>query len=903
MASKIAPVVASLLAVLIRPILRLRYRLEVKGLAEVRRRGRTGILFLPNHTALADPVILTLLLYPTFRLRALADEYQINRSLLGRIAHLFGVRILPSLERQGAGAKDDMRAALGETIEGLKAGENLLMYPAGRLKRQTREEIGSASGVETIVKSVPTVRVVLVRHNGLWGSSFSLGHSGRMPSIGSALKNGIKALLLNGIFFMPKRRVVIEFVEPDDFPRTAPRREINGYLESFYNTNPSPNTLVPYRFWEGSAPRVVPDPVFRVADADWSTIPEATRQLVIDHIREQSGAAEITLDHQLTRDLGFDSLASAELVTWVEQEFGFSVGTPESLSTVADVVQAAAGRGVSALQTDLKPVPSAWFSLEGSTTRLSVPSSDTITGAFLRQAERDPARTLLSDQTGGIRTNRNIITGLLLLKPIFETLDGEYLGIMLPPSGGAAVLYLAALFAGKTPVMVNWTTGARNVRHSLDLLGVRHIVTAGALVGRLESMGVDLGELRDRFLLVESLVPRIGTMRKLAALVRSYLSWKELERVQPRETAVVLFTSGSESLPKAVPLTHANILTNVRDVLNVVHLSESDALLGFLPPFHSFGLTITLVLPCVAGLRVVYHTNPTEAAVLARLMEAYRATVLVATPTFLAGIVRVAEDRQLASLRLAVTGAEKCPEQLFDTLRERCPNATVLEGYGITECSPVVSANTVGAVFRGSIGRLLPSVTGVVVGLESNQRVAPGDTGMLLVRGPSIFPGYLQFDGEPPFLSFEGTQWYRTGDLVTTTSDGVLYFKGRLKRFIKLGGEMISLPAIEAELLRHFREAEDGPVIAVEAIGSAESPDVVLFTREPADRATVNGWLRDAGLSALHNIRQVFEVDQIPVLGTGKTDYRALKASHEQRLRDRAASQPPIVPEKSPTPR
>jgi acyl-CoA synthetase (AMP-forming)/AMP-acid ligase II/acyl carrier protein len=760
------------------------------------------------------------------------------------------------------------------------------MYPAGRLKRQTREDIGGASGVETIVKSVPGVRVVLVRHNGLWGSSFSLGYTGRMPAIGAALAHGVKALLQNGIFFMPRRTVTIEFAEPSDFPRDGPRRAINQYLEVFYNDHPAPNTLVPYKFWEGHAPRVVPDPAFRIAEADESTIPDATRQLVIEHIKAQSGIADVALDQHLARDLGFDSLASADLVTWIEHEFGFSVGTPESLNTVADVVHAAAGRGVSALLADLKPVPPAWFSQDGNTASLTLPPARTITEAFLAQAAKHPGRPLLADQTGGVRTSRNVITGLLLLKPIFEQLDGEYLGIMLPPSGGAAVLYLAALFAGKTPVMVNWTTGARNVRHSLDLLGVRHIVTAGALLGRLETMGVDLGELRDRFLLVEGLVPKIGKARKLGALVRSYVSWRELQRVEPRETAVVLFTSGSESLPKAVPLTHTNILTNVRDVLTVARLHEGDVLLGFLPPFHSFGLTATLALPCTTGIRVVYHTNPTEAAVLARLMEAYRASVLVATPTFLAGIVRVAEDRQLASLRLAVTGAEKCPEQLFETLRQRCPKAIVLEGYGITECSPVVSANDMDVTVPGSIGRLLASVEGVVVNLEISRRAEVGETGMLLVRGPSIFGGYLHFAGDPPFVAFEGKQWYRTGDLVSARADGVIFFQGRLKRFVKLGGEMISLPAIETELLRRFREADDGPVIAIEAMGEADSPEIVLFTREPADRATVNAWLHEAGLSALHNVRQVVKVDEIPVLGTGKTDYRALKARYGVRPRE-----------------
>jgi acyl-CoA synthetase (AMP-forming)/AMP-acid ligase II/1-acyl-sn-glycerol-3-phosphate acyltransferase/acyl carrier protein len=881
MASTIAPVVARALAILFRPFLSLRYRLVVSGLDEVAKRGQAGILFLPNHAALVDPVILTLLLYPKFKPRALADEYQINRSPLGRIAHLFGARILPSLERQGAEAKDQMRAALAATIDGLKAGESLLMYPAGRLKRQTLEEIGGASGVETIVKNVPGIRVVLVRHNGLWGSSFSLGRTGRMPSLGGTLVDAIKALLINGIFFMPKRTVTIEFVEPADFPRDASRREINRYLEAFYNVNPAPNTYVPYRFWEGRAARALADPVSRSADADATSIPEATRRLVIEHIKAQVGASEVRPEQHLARDLGFDSLASAELVTWVEREFGFSVGTPESLNTVADVVLAAAGKGVSALLSDLKPVPPIWFAGAGDKTRVTLPAAATITEAFLARAAKSPGHAVLADQTGGVRSFRNVVTALLILKPLFERLDGEYLGIMLPPSGGAAVLYLAALFAGKTPVMVNWTTGARNVRHSLDLLGVRHIVTASALLTRLETMGVDLGELRDRFVPVETLVPKVGKAAKLGALARSYLTWKELERVRPREHAVVLFTSGSENLPKAVPLTHENLLTNVRDVLDISQMHADDVLLGFLPPFHSFGLTITLVLPCITGIRVVFHTNPTEAGVISRIMEAYRTSVLVSTPTFLAGIVRVADDRQLASLRLAVTGAEKCPDQLFAALHARCPKAIVLEGYGITECSPVVSANDMDAPVPGSIGRLLPSVEGAIVDLETAGRIAPGETGMLLVRGPSIFGGYLHYSGESPFVTFEGRPWYRTGDLVSLNADGVLFFKGRLKRFIKLGGEMISLPAIEAELVRHFREADDGPVIAVEALGTPENPDIVLFAREAVDRALVNTWLREAGLSALHNVRQVVQVDEIPVLGTGKTDYRTLKARHE----------------------
>jgi long-chain-fatty-acid--[acyl-carrier-protein] ligase len=227
-----------------------------------------------------------------------------------------------------------------------------------------------------------------------------------------------------------------------------------------------------------------------------------------------------------------------------------------------------------------------------------------------------------------------------------------------------------------------------------------------------------------------------------------------------------------------------------------------------------------------------------------------------------------------------VTGAEKCPDSLFVTLAERWPSLIVLEGYGITECSPVVAVNPMDAPVPGTIGKLMPSVEGAVVDLELARRMAPGEPGMLLVRGPSVFGGYLNFAGESPFVRFEGKSWYRTGDLVAADADGRVTFQGRLKRFIKLGGEMVSLPAIEAVLQRHFGEADDGPVIAVEAIGHPEHPDVVLFTRRPADRSAVNALIKEAGLSALHYVRQVTVVDGIPVLGTGKTDYRALKARY-----------------------
>ena len=878
----LASVLTRLIARAARPLIALRYRIEIRGLEAVRERGRRGILFLPNHAALLDPVFLVVYLFPSFRVRPLADEHQVGRTAFGRLALLYGSRILPNLERSGAGARARMREAITDIANGLEAGENILFYPAGHLKRGYLEVIGSASGTETLVKTVPSARTVLVRVNGLWGSSFSIGATGKMPSIGASLAHGLKCLLLNGVFFAPRRRVTIEFAEPEDFPRSGTRAEINGYLERFYNDRASRNTYVPYYFWERGGPREIPEPQQAARQSDASRVSSATRGLVLEHLRNTAGRQDVSLDHDLSKDLGFDSLAIAELIPWIEEELGFSVGTPDSLATVADVVLAAAGQGVSARPSEVKPPPEKWFGSKGDGRILSVPPDDLVTGAFLRQARARPGQPIVSDQASGTRTYRDLVTAILVLKPKLEQLPGQYLGLMMPASVGATVFFYAALFAGKTVVMVNWTAGTRAIRHSLDVLGVRTVITARALQTKLEAAGVSLADFQDTFLFVEDLLGSIPALDKVRAAAASRLSWAALERAEPPEVAVVLFTSGSESLPKAVPLTHRNLMTDARGILMLGDVRESDVTLGLLPPFHSFGLTTTVVLPVSIGMRTVYHPNPIESAILAKITEAYQASVLFCTPTFLNGLARVATDRELASMRLVVTGAERCPDALFALLRTRWPSMLVLEGYGITECSPVVACNPDWRQVPGTVGVFLPVVEGAVVDLEFTRRLPAGETGMLILRGPTVFSGYLNYSGESPFVDFEGRSWYRTGDLVSMAEDGYLTFRGRLKRFVKLGGEMISLPAIEAVLQPHFGEPDDGPIIAVEAVGTADHADVVLFTRTRVDRAQVNAWIKDAGLSPLHNIRQVVAVDSIPVLGTGKTDYRALKARWAQ---------------------
>ena len=866
-----------------RGLLRLRYRIQVRGLAEVAARGDRGILFLPNHPALIDPVIVISELYRRFKPASLADQDRVGGRLLGTVTRAYGAIPMPDLGKHGEASRLQVEQAIQACAEHLRRGGNLVLYPGGHLAASRYEELGGNSAVETILKLAPDTRVVLVRTRGLWGSRFSRaqGH----PDFLKVLARQVRELAANLVFFSPRRKVAVELAEPDDLPRSAGREAMNRRLEDFYNEDAPPARYVPYRFWERGSERPLPEPPELRLTGDLGAVPAETRELVLAQLERMVGRVGLDDQAELARDLGMDSLVRLELQFWLEREFAHPVSDPESLRTVGDVMLAACGQTVDPGMRPLKPVPPAWFSgaglpgsgLTGAGKPIQVPKGGTITEVFLAQAARDPDRIVVADQMGGARSYRDLITSALALRPAIQAVEGPYVGIMLPASVAAAAVYLAVLFAGKTPVMVNWSTGTKNMTHGLDLLGVRGVFTSAKVVSRIQSQGMDLGPVQDRLLPLEQVGASLSRRAKLKAWLLARVSWRSLRRPAP-EVAAVLFTSGSENLPKAVPLTHSNILANVRDMFQDYRLYPEDRILGMLPPFHSFGLTITVVLPLVSGMKAVYHPVPTDGGILARHVDSYGATVLVGTPTFLNGIVRAARDPELATLRMVVTGAEKCPDALFSAIAARWPGMRILEGYGITECSPVVSGNREGLEVRGSVGRPLASLEVAVVDLEERERVPQGGMGMLLVRGPSVFGGYLGA-AEQPFVTFEGRSWYRTGDLVRQDAEGNLVFAGRLKRFVKMGGEMVSLPAVEEVLLARFGRPEDQePPLALEALETDVRTDLVLFTVRPVAREDANAAIREAGFSPIHNVRLVRQVEAIPLLGTGKTDYRALKA-------------------------
>ena len=859
-----------------RLLLSLRYRIRIKGLDEIAAKGRGAILFLPNHPALIDPVIMMTLLHRKFGVGALADKDQIDRPVIRTFARRMGVRPMPSIEIYGAGAREEIQKVLGDFINDLKGGKSMVIWPAGRIYRTNRESLGAASSVERILKACPGVRVVLVRTSGLWGSAF--GWANGRPNIKTVLVNGALGLLSSFVFFAPKREVEIEFYEPGEaLPRDKGRAELNAYLENYYNARPEVNVFVPYSIWSGRKPRVIPQRQGTTAmGGGQEQLPESIRMAVFEYLGKATGQRSINPSDDLARDLGMDSLARTDVAIWLQKEFGHELPDPDSLQKVDDVILAAAGRLSFKAKSELKPAGRKWFK-DGSDKLITTPQGTNIADVFLWQARRNPSMPVVADQTVGVKTFRDIVTACMVLKGEVEKIEGQYLGLMFPGSVGADVFYLSTLFAGKVPVMINWTLGSRVIKESLNSLGIKKILTARQLASRLASQGLDLSEVQDSFVYVEDIAGRVGLWAKLGAKLASYVSWAKLERAKIPHLAAVLFTSGSEAVPKAVGLTHDNIFSNLLDVLKVIKVYESDRLIGFLPPFHSFGLTATMLTALCGGLRTVYYPNPLESGAICKMIKAYKVTMLIGTPAFLDAIMRAAGKGELESLRLIVTGADVCPPRVYESLKAQVPGAKILEGYGVTECSPIVSLNDEDAPVPYSIGKLLPSFSWRFLDPQTLLPVA-SNRGLLCVSGPSVFEGYLNYGGRSPFVEIDGKRFYITGDIIEVDDKGVMVFKGRLKRFIKLGGEMISLPAIEAVLEKALKpNTEKGPAIAIEA-SVQDPPEIVLFTTLDIDRESVNNIVRQGGLSGLHSVRNVIKLDELPVLGTGKTDYRKLKA-------------------------
>jgi long-chain-fatty-acid--[acyl-carrier-protein] ligase len=784
---------------------------------------------------------------------------------------------VPDTKRTSAEAKRRAEAAVGAVIDALRAGDNVVLWPAGTLSRDGTERLGAARATAEVLRAVPHATVVLVRTRGLWGSSFSWAR-GYKPRLARRLLAGAGWLVLNLFVFAPRRRihVHVESFGPDERPEPT-REALHPWLERWYAADGGEQpTFVPFHFFLGPRRFTYPPPV-RADEFDPALVKPATREAIGHVLADRLGWDRIPDEYRAETalaELGLDSLEAAEVGLEVEQRFGFS---GDSVPTTVGQLWALAEGLIE--RAPPKPPPAAWFSAPSDTGAFAI-LGETIPEAFLNRVARHPGDMAVADDIAGALTYERLLVGALTMAEQFRALPGPNVGLLLPASVAGDVAFFGLHLAGKLPVALNWTTGPAHLEHAVRLTGLAHVVTSRAFIDRTH-LAVPGAE----FVFLEDLRATVGKW----ALVRRLLAVRYFGRrvrrkvlgqlpADPHRPAVVLFTSGSEKAPKAVPLTHANIIADQRASVAPQKLVRSDSVLGFLPLFHSFGLTLASLFPILSGSRVVHHPDPTDASALARKVALYRVTLLIGTPTFVSLILSRSRPGDLDAVRLVIVGAEKCPDEVFERVRALAPQATVLEGYGVTECAPCVSVNPVGAVRRGTVGRPLPGVAVCVTDLDTGAVLPPGQTGMLLVSGPTVFPGYLGAGVAAPFRELDGKRWYVTGDLVALDADGYIVFHGRLKRFLKAGGEMVSLPALEEPFVRLYPPTQDGPRAAVEGVDSPGHRRVVLFTTEEVTLRDANAVLAREGFRGVMRLDEVRRLDRIPVLGTGKTDYKALRA-------------------------
>lgn len=479
---------------------------------------------------------------------------------------------------------------------------------------------------------------------------------------------------------------------------------------------------------------------------------------------------------------------------------------------------------------------------------------------------------------------KQLILRSFLLGNLFrhEAKQGERVGVLLPNVSSCVVTILGLQSRGIVPTMFNYSMGAKAGVAALETSLVKTIITSRAFIekAKLEELCESL-ESHAKIIYLEDLREKITLTGKIRAWLAARNPERSIRRrlktVQSDDEALVLFTSGSEGLPKGVVLSHQNILANVAQLASRFDFTSRDVCFNALPVFHSFGMTGGVWLPLVTGMKVFLYPSPLHYRVVPEVAYDVNATLLFGTNVFLAGYAKHAHPYDFYSLRYVVAGAEKLQDETRQLWMEKF-GLRIFEGYGATEASPVIAANSPMHFKVGSVGYFLP---GIRYKLESIVGIETG--GRLWVKGPNIMAGYLLHD-EPGVLQASTDGWYDTGDIARIDEDNFVYIEGRLKRFAKIAGEMISLTAVE-ELANAVWPEYMHVALAVSDANKGEQV-ALMSTYKEAERKPLQTHAKAQGINELHVPRQYVYVDEIPLLGTGKIHYPAAQALLNEMMKD-----------------
>ncbi len=551
------------------------------------------------------------------------------------------------------------------------------------------------------------------------------------------------------------------------------------------------------------------------------------------------------------------------------------------------------------IHTQASAVKKAVFDLSVESWKRYAETLPSLQRAWLSSAKEIGSKLSMADSTGTEVSGERFMTGTFMiasaLKPKLK--EHQNIGVILPTSVGGSIGNMALLTLGKTVVNLNYSSGEASLKHALKIANIQKVVASKQFLIKLKAKGFDLGDVLKEVevIYLEEIKEEMSKLRGLLTLMmvkvlpESLLNLLYIKNVDLEDTAAILFSSGSEGTPKGIELSHKNMMGNIKQAITLINPDDNDVMLGTLPIFHSFGLTVTTLLPLIEGIPVVCHPDPTDGFGIGKMAAKYEATMLFATATFFRLYTRNKKLHPLMfkHLRMVIAGAEKLPQEIRDAFKQKFGHE-IYEGYGATETTPVASINIPDVLMLdtwkpqvghkiGTVGLPVPGSSFKIVDPESFEELATGEEGMILIGGTQIMKGYI---GDPEktasvIREINGIRWYITGDKGRLDEDGFLTIVDRYSRFAKVAGEMVSLGLVESEIVKVLGENDQ---IAVAALPDEKKGEkLVLLLEGELEVEVLQSKIKEIGLNPLFVPSEYYKVEALPKLGTGKADFKGAK--------------------------
>lgn len=863
-------------------LLKLRYNFEISWLDLIKKDKK--YLIFPNHQALVDPQIVVSLLFSKIKICPVISETFYNIPVLKSFFKMIKAVSMWDIQKWTSNEKDILKA-FEDIKTALQKWNNLLLYPSGQLYSQWFEVIKWKKSWYFAVKNMPKdCEIILIKTTWLWWSMFSKAYIWETPNLFKAIFKSIFYIIFNLIFFIPKRNVKIEISNyTKKLENIENINDFNQELQDFYNKDWEEEIvyLKHYFYFDDIKNKKIPKINWSLieinSDFDFKLIPLEIKTEIINKCLEIKNITwNFDFDSNLVLDLYFDSIELAEIKAYIQAKYQNSSNPAiTQLKTIWDLCIMAIWK--SSWVEELKPCDWKIKNNENENIYESLNKNlwnneyDNILSLFKKSFKQGKNSSFVYDNILWMQIKKDFLIKAYLISKYIKKSKWKYVWIMLPSITLSSLVIISSLLAWKIPVMLNWTLWESSLNHCIKFSKIENIFTSKNFYEKIKNDQTK--NFENMYIFLEDLLKNVWLKQKFKALFDSLLF--KIPKISNNSEAVILFTSWSESLPKAVSLSHKNIISDILWALYHFPLKKNDILMGFLPPFHSFGFSINTIMPLIIGLRVCYTPDPNDAKTIQNLLIHTKTTAITSTPTFLKMILNSTKSK-LGNIKYAVVWAEKCPIELEKQFSEICTNWKILEWYWITECSPVISINPPSKAKLWSVWLPIYNSKVIIVSLENNEILWKNEQWMIYFSGKNVFNWYLDEKLESPFEYFNQEKYYKTWDLWYLDDDWYLFITWRLKRFVKIAWEMISLPFIENILTKKYSK-NDTLSVAIEAKELNWNVKIVLFSTINIDLKEVWEYLRSSWVSNLVKISEIINIDEIPLLWTWKTDYKKLK--------------------------